>query len=175
MTPGPGAPERAARGEGDWSRGLALNLLLAGIWTALMGSATVADLAVGFLLGYLILGALAPVLGTGRYWRKLPRAAGLAAYFLGELTLSSLRVARDVVTPRSRRRPAIIAVPLDAETDAEITLVANLVSLTPGTLSLDLSPDRRYLYVHTMFLEDPESFREEIKRGFERRVLELLR
>ena len=65
--------------------------------------------------------------------------------------------------------------PLDAKTDAEITLLANVVTLTPGTLSLDVSPDRSTLYVHAMFLESPEALRRDIKEGFEKRILELLR
>ena len=73
------------------------------------------------------------------------------------------------------RRPGIIAVPLDAKTDVEITLLANLVSLTPGTISLDVSDDRSVLYVHAMFVEDPQRLCQEIKSGFERRILDLLR
>jgi multicomponent Na+:H+ antiporter subunit E len=72
-------------------------------------------------------------------------------------------------------RPGIVAIPLDLEGDAAITLLANLVTLTPGALSLDVSPDRTVLYVHTMYMDDAETFRREIKQGFERRVKELLR
>ena len=74
-----------------------------------------------------------------------------------------------------RSRPGIIAVPIEARTDLEITTLANLVSLTPGTLSLDVSGDRRTLYVHAMFVDDPESIHRDIKNGMERRVLEALR
>jgi multicomponent Na+:H+ antiporter subunit E len=74
-------------------------------------------------------------------------------------------------------RPGIIAIPLDARTDLEITLLANLITLTPGTLSLDVSADRRVLYVHVMYIDndDIEAVRRSIKDGFERRVLEVLR
>ena len=89
--------------------------------------------------------------------------------------LSSLRVARDVISPRPRFRPGIVGVPLDAETDGEITLLACLITLTPGTLSLDVSEDRKTLFVHSMWIGDPDGFRREIKDGFERRVLELMR
>ena len=57
----------------------------------------------------------------------------------------------------------------------EILLVANLISLTPGTLSVDLSDDRRTLYVHVMFLDDPERFRQSITAGLEQRILEVTR
>jgi multicomponent Na+:H+ antiporter subunit E len=68
-----------------------------------------------------------------------------------------------------------VRVPLDAESDLEITLLANLISLTPGTLSLDVSDDKKVLYVHSMYIEDKEEFIHGIKNGFERRLLELLR
>ncbi|MEN8150722.1 MAG: Na+/H+ antiporter subunit E [Planctomycetota bacterium] len=106
---------------------------------------------------------------------RIPRGLGLLFFFLWELVLSSIRVARDVLSPRPRFKPGIVGVPLDAETDAEITLLACLITLTPGTLSLDVSEDRKTLYVHAMRVEDPEAFRREIKAGFERRVLEFLR
>jgi multicomponent Na+:H+ antiporter subunit E len=74
-------------------------------------------------------------------------------------------------------RPGVVAIPLDARTDAEITLLANLITLTPGTLSLDVSSDRRMLYIHVMYIDndDLEEVRRKIKAGFERRVLEVLR
>jgi multicomponent Na+:H+ antiporter subunit E len=72
-------------------------------------------------------------------------------------------------------RPGVIAIPLAAKTDLEITLLANLVSLTPGTLSLDVSDDKSVLYIHAMFVDDPDELRHEIKAGFERRVIEVLR
>jgi multicomponent Na+:H+ antiporter subunit E len=71
--------------------------------------------------------------------------------------------------------PGIVRVPLDVKTDFEITLLANLISLTPGTLSLDVSEDRKVLYVHTMYVGDKDKFIEGIKSGFERRLLKLLR
>ena len=79
-----------------------------------------------------------------------------------------------MVTPTHYMKPAVIAVPLDARTEGEIALVANLISLTPGTLSLDVSSDRRVLYLHVMYLDDLEQTRAQIKQ-FEARVLELLR
>jgi multicomponent Na+:H+ antiporter subunit E len=70
-------------------------------------------------------------------------------------------------------RPAIVAIPLDLRGDLEITLLANLITLTPGTLSLDVSSDKRVLYVHSMYVTDIAAFRSEIKNGFEKRVKEL--
>lgn len=105
-----------------------------------------------------------------RAWKLV----ALGVYFVVELVVSSLKVAWDVVTPRHRSRPGILAVPLDVRSDATITVLANLVTLTPGTLSLDVSADRRTLYVHAMFIDDVESARAEIKGNMERRVREAL-
>jgi len=84
-------------------------------------------------------------------------------------------VAYDVITPTFYMKPGIVAIPLSAETDLEITLLANLISLTPGTLSLDISDDRKVLYVHGMFINDKDEFIEGVKSGFERRLLEIMR
>jgi multicomponent Na+:H+ antiporter subunit E len=91
--------------------------------------------------------------------------------FAWELLLSNIRLAADVLRPRMRMRPGIVAVPLDARTDLEIVLLSNLVTLTPGTLTIDVSPDRRTLYVHAMFVSSREAIVDDIKRGLERRVL----
>jgi len=151
------------------------NLLLALMWEAMTGRTDAANLLLGFALGYGVLWWLRPLLGTTQYFRKLPESIRFTFFFLRELIHSNFRVAWDVVTPKSRRKPGIIAIPLDARSDLEITFLANLITLTPGTLSLDVSDDRSVLYVHGMFVEDPQRMREQIKNGFERRVLELLR
>lgn len=155
--------------------GFLVNLVLAILWALLIGSLDLANLVVGFLLGYAVLWLVQPVLGETSYFRRVPQAIRFLAFFVKEIVVSNLVVAREVLSPRPRRRPGVVAVPLDARTDAEITFLANVVTLTPGTLSLDVSEDRSTLYVHTMFLDSPEALRREIKDGFERRVLELMR
>ena len=92
--------------------------------------------------------------------------------FLYELIVSSVRVAWDVLTPTQLSNPAIIEVPLDVKSDFEILLVTNLISLTPGTLSLDVTPDRKTLIVHAMFADDPDALVREMKDGMERMVME---
>jgi multicomponent Na+:H+ antiporter subunit E len=153
------------------------NLLLALAWTALQAELTLANLFVGYVLGYLILLLLVRggVLGESRYVGKVSMAAGLGVFFLRELVLANLRLARDVVSPRHNIRPGIIAVPLDAASDSEILLLAALINLTPGSVALDVSPDRTILYVHAMYVDSADAARAEIKHGYERRVLLLLR
>jgi multicomponent Na+:H+ antiporter subunit E len=151
------------------------NLALALVWAGVLGELSLPNLAAGFAIGFAILALASRSFGTSRYLERSLRLVELVAYFAYQLALSSLRVAADIVTPRLRASPGIVAIPLDARSDGEITLLANLVSLTPGSLSLDVSEDRRTLFVHVMFLDDVESTRRDIKEGFERRVLELLR
>lgn len=152
-----------------------LNLLLALGWCFLIGSFAVPTLALGFALGYLALWLVRPLYGPTRYFERFGLLLRLIGYFVYELVVSSLQVAWDSITPSHLSRPGIVAIPLDASTDAEILVLANFVSLTPGSLSLEVSDDRRTLYVHLMFVENPDAERTRIKRGIERRLLELMR
>ena len=153
----------------------ATNLILAFVWAALNGGIGLPSLLVGFIIGYLVLFILQPLFGASRYCRKLFDGVTLALYFIKELIVSSFKVSWDVLTPTQRSNPAMIAVPIDANTDAEITVLANLVSLTPGSLSIDISEDRSHLLVHALFVDDLDLFKEELKQGMERRVLEAMR
>jgi multicomponent Na+:H+ antiporter subunit E len=92
----------------------------------------------------------------------------LSGIFLRELALSVKDVVITVLNPRRPIRSAIVAVPLDVESRAGITLLANMITLTPGTTSLHVSKDRSTLYVHVMNASDYSVA--QIKGGFERRV-----
>ena len=151
-----------------------LNLLLAFGWCALFDTFDLPHLAAGFVVSFAALSISSPMFGQTTYFSRGLRMAKLGIYFLWELAASSFQVAWDVITPVHRSNPAIIAVPLDIEDPKEITVLANLISLTPGSLSLDVSPDRSTLYVHDMFVDDPDETRKRIKTGFERRVQEAM-
>jgi multicomponent Na+:H+ antiporter subunit E len=152
-----------------------INTFVALAYMGVQGRFTLSGFAVGFTLGYLALWLTQPLYGESRYFKRFPKTIRLAGFFLLELFLSSLRVFGDVVTPGQISRPGIVGVPLEAKTDMEILLVANLISLTPGTLSIDLSEDRQTLFVHVMYLDDPETFRQSVKEGIEKRILEVTR
>ena len=154
---------------------LILNLLFAGLFTILLGSGSIGVFLFGFGLGYVALWLSKPLYHNTRYFMTLPKTINLVAYFLKELVISNLRVLWDVITPGHINRPGIIGIPLTAKTDLEIFVVASLISLTPGTLSVDLSEDHKTLFVHVMFLDDVEKARAEIKNGLERRILEVMR
>lgn len=112
--------------------------------------------------------------------RKSPAAwvaAGVrfALFFAWELVVANLRVAWLVMNPRAHLRPAIVALPLDVRSDAAIQLLAATITLTPGTLSIDVSGDRRTLYVHVVDVgDDVDAFVRDTKASFERRIQEWL-
>jgi multicomponent Na+:H+ antiporter subunit E len=152
------------------------NILLALAWAALQGDFSLAALLTGHLVGYVILLVLerGGVLGPSPYVGRVHRVAGLLGHFLWELVRANLRLALDVATPRYHMKPGIIAVPLDTTSDGQILLLSMLINTTPGSVALDVSPDRKLLYVHVMYITTPDEARDEIKTGFERRVLGVL-
>lgn len=153
------------------------NILLALAWASLQGEFSLTTLLTGHVLGYVVLLGLVRggVLGRSTYIGKVHLAAGLGLFFLWELVRANLRLAFDVATPRYHMTPGIIALPLDVTRDSEILLLAMLVNLTPGSVALDVSDDRRLMYVHVMYIDNPDDARAEIKQGFERRILRLFR
>ncbi len=106
---------------------------------------------------------------------KLWQIIDFVLFLTWQTIVSTLRVAWDVLSPKNYKRPGVIAVPLDVRSDVAITVLTTMISLTPGSVSLDISSDRQVLYIHGMFINDPVAYRREIKEKFERRVLELLR
>lgn len=153
------------------------NIFLALIWCWLQGNFSTANIIGGFLLGYFILWLLTRrgVIDRRRYTTRLPKTLGLAVFFIKELIVANVRLAWDMITPGLFLKPAIIAMPLDAETDAEISLVAALITLTPGTLSMEVSEDRSTLFIHALYCDDEQKLIQELKSGFEAKVLEILR
>lgn len=147
------------------------NILLALAWAALQGEITLANLLIGYVFGYIILALLAkgrvlPAALTSR----MTHAAGLAWFVIRELVRANVRVAIDVARPSTTIRPAVVAIPLDVTSDGEILLLSMLINITPGSVTIDLSDDRRTLYVHVMHMTSAAESRHEIKAGFERRV-----
>jgi multicomponent Na+:H+ antiporter subunit E len=146
------------------------SILLAFAWAALQGEITLANLVVGYVIGYTLLALLARggVMPSTLGSRTL-HALQLTAFFVWELLLANFRVAADVLGG-TRIEPAVVAIPLDVTSDTEILLLSMLINITPGSVTIDLSNDRRTLYVHVMHMTSPEQTRQEIKDGFERRI-----
>ncbi|MGF1637815.1 MAG: Na+/H+ antiporter subunit E [Cyclobacteriaceae bacterium] len=152
-----------------------MNILLTLIWVALTGAFTFVNFLFGFILGFLVMWLISLQGNDRKYFMIVPKTIGFVLFFLYELVKANIQVAYDVVTPKFFMTPGIVKVPLAAKSDMEITLLANLISLTPGTLSLDVSDDKKVLYVHSMYIKDKDQFIKSIKNGFEKRLLEITR
>ena len=132
--------------------------------------------------GHLLLGAaLALVVPwfTERYRPDKPALRGaltacrLALVVLADIVKSNLIVARQVLGPESRVRPAFVWVPLDIRDPHGIVALAAIITLTPGTLSSDLSEDRRHLLVHALHVDDAEVLVADIKQRYESPLREI--
>jgi multicomponent Na+:H+ antiporter subunit E len=153
---------------------LIINIILAAIWAALTGAFTLPNLITGFVLGYVVLYLLRGLFDGGQYFNKGAQAVKFLLFFLWELLIANLRVARDVLRPGPlKMQPRVIAVPLKIKEDVPIVVLANVLSLTPGSLSLDVSDDHKTLFIHAMHAPDPEETRREIENGFEKLVMNL--
>lgn len=154
-------------------RFLLLNILLSLAWGALTGDFSPQNLLAGFIFGLVALWVMRFVMKSSGYFSRMPKVLLFVPYFLWELVKANLRMAYHVLMPLRLMRPGVIGIPLDITSDTQITLLANMITLTPGTLSLEVSTDRRVLYVHSIIVDDPEAFRRSIKEGFERKILEV--
>ncbi|MCG7573196.1 Na+/H+ antiporter subunit E [Phaeobacter sp. CNT1-3] len=154
---------------------LVANIFLALIWVLFFGGFTWLTTLSGLVVGYAILWLLQPLKGApSSYFRRVWYWARLIVMFHYELLVSSLQVLWDIFTPTHLSNPAIIEMPLDVKTDAGILLTTNLISLTPGTLSIDVSEDRKTLILHVMFADDPDAVRRQLKQGMERWVIDAM-
>jgi multicomponent Na+:H+ antiporter subunit E len=144
-----------------------LTVLLALGWAAASGTFTLLNVLFGAAIG----------VAAPRLARRLRRVLTLAGLFAFELVLSAAKVAFLVIRPDMHRTltPGIVAFPLTVKRDAEIAILANMITLTPGTLSVDVSQDRRYLFIHVLDMKDRDEVIRSIAEGFERRVAEVFR
>ena len=95
-------------------------------------------------------------------------------FYLMEILLSNFRVAYDVITPSHYMSPGFIAIPLEDLTDLQLMILTNMITMTPGTLSLDVSSDRKTLYIHAMYIdEDIKKFKNELVRNYIMKIKEV--
>ena len=151
------------------------NILLAAVWVLMTGSFEFLNYVFGFLIGYVVLLLMArSVPAIADYPKRLPRAIGFFLYFIEELFKANIKIAVDVITPTFLGKPGVIGLELEAKTNLEIALVANVISLTPGTLCLDVSFDKKILFVHAMYLTDEAQVRADLKQ-LEQKLLKVMR
>lgn len=153
----------------------ALTALMALVWILLQSEFTAGMAVFGLILGIVI-----PI-GTARWWPDRPQRLsirGMVAYCLlvvWDIVVANVQVAWIVLTkPNAAMRPAWVVIPLELRTPEAITILAGTITLTPGTVSADLSEGGRCLLVHALDAPDPDAVRDDIKRRYERRLLEIL-
>lgn len=152
----------------------ALNVALTVFWALLHQTGDAATLLTGYGLGALIIYFVSRGAGSPFYLRRVGAALALFAVFVKEVIVANIKVAYQVLHPALPVVPGFLQLPLEVKTDGQITLLALLITMTPGTLSVDVSPDRRYLIIHALDVTDPEGTKAAIKEAFERRILEVL-
>lgn len=130
----------------------------------------------GFVVSFFILWVVYRNNKSVRYFTIVPRTLSYLALFIKEVIYGSIRIGYDIITPTHYAKPGIIAIPLDAKTDLEITLLANSITLTPGTTSLAVSADKSTLYVYSVYIDkSKEQSILDIKNGLEKKLLEVMR
>lgn len=139
-----------------------------------MGDFEPPNLIFGFVLGYIILWIFYKRSRSYKYFKEVPRVIEFILFLLWEILISNIRLTITILSPKPKLRPAVVAVPLDLKSDLGIVILAHMITLTPGTLSLDVSAHKKFLYVHVLDLDNPDRFIKEIKQNFERRVREIV-
>jgi len=131
-----------------------LNILLALLWMFMWGSFGLYELLSGMAVGYLVILLISRIAGYKGYGKRLMDIVLFGAYFVRILIKANLQVAWEVITPGHYMTPRFIRYPVAGMTDIQITVLANAITLTPGTLSVDLSDAKEFLYIHAMYAED---------------------
>lgn len=151
--------------------------VLAAIWVGLVGDVSLAAFVKGLILGFIIIQLF------GRRTLKVLKLnirhflplVQLIFIFMYELLVANLTVLRHVFSPKLNIKPGIIKVPIEVEGPFWITTLANMITLTPGTLTVDISPDNKFFYVHCLNIDNEDTIVSDIKGTFEKKILEVYR
>lgn len=154
---------------------LLINLTIGLIWMFLSESYTFISFLTGFIVGIFLLFLLNRFIPDTFYFHYVLAIWRLILLFIKELIIANIDVLKMVYKPKLDMQPGIIALPTDLRTNWEITLLANLITLTPGTLSVDVSSDNRFIYIHAMDLPDVDETIEQIKGTFEKAIKDVTR
>ena len=157
---------------------LLLNIVLALVWCLLQNEISLRQLLIGSLVATTAMlffprsfhqeRRYVHKVKERRYVHKVSLSFQLAVFFFKELLIANVTVVRQVLAPELKIQSGIIAYPLELKDDFLITLLANMITLTPGTLSVEVAPDRLFLFIHFLNVEDIEEERRVIRDGFER-------
>ena len=134
-----------------------INILLAVLWILLWGVFDIYSLLAGFAIGYLLLGLVSRQIEGQGYGTKAWNLLTFLVYFIRILIKANLQVAWEIITPGYNMTPRFIRYSVEGMTPLQITSLANAITLTPGTLSVDVSDDNCSLYIHNMYAQDREA------------------
>jgi multicomponent Na+:H+ antiporter subunit E len=152
-----------------------LNVILAWIWMFLKVSYDSITFFVGYFFGMIIIFSFRRFFQSRFYIYRLLAVIRLFLIFIRELILSNISVLKVILKPKLDIRPGIFALSTELQKDWEITILANLITLTPGTLVIDVSNDNKVLYIHAMDIADAEEAINSIKNTFEKAIMEVSR
>ena len=150
-----------------------LNLVLALTWCLLTGAFSPWNFVAGLLVSSVVVHTFAFASGQKSYYGRIWSLFSFACYFLYILVKSNLQIAREVSTPGWKCDPRVIRYPVGHLTDVQRVTLANCITLTPGTLVMDISPDKEYLYIHSIYGEHRDavvSDIDELAGNLQRRV-----
>ncbi|HZH59369.1 MAG TPA: Na+/H+ antiporter subunit E [Metabacillus sp.] len=152
-----------------------LNVFLAFIWMFLSNDYSSLAFCKGYFFGFIIIFALRRFFDHRFYFLNVIAVIRLIGIFLIELIKSNISVLKVILTPKLGLRPGIFALETELEKDWEITILSNLITLTPGTLVVEVSEDNKTLYIHAMDIDDVEQAKLDIKNTFEKAIKEVSR
>lgn len=154
---------------------IVMNLIIAIMWMFLSESYTLPSFITGYLIGIFLLLLLNRFIPDTFYLRRFYKILALVYLFIKELITSNIDIVKLVYQRKPEFEPGIFALPTDLTSNWEITLLANLISLTPGTLSVAVSQDNTHLYIHAMNIDDIDETINYIKSTFENAIMEVTR
>lgn len=152
-----------------------LNFFLAFIWMFLSNDYSSLAFFKGFFFGGLIIFALRRFFEHRLYFYNVIALLKLIFIFLSELIKSNIAVLKVILSPKLTMRPGIFSLETELKKDWEIAILANLITLTPGTLVIEVSEDNKTLYIHAMDISDVEQAKLDIKNTFEKAIKEVSR
>ncbi|MFO1445355.1 Na+/H+ antiporter subunit E [Bacillus sp. Bva_UNVM-123] len=152
-----------------------LNIFLAFVWMFFKMSYDPLTFMVGYFFGLVILFSFRRFFQTRFYIWKVFAVLNLGFIFIKELILSNISVLKVILKPKLEIKPGIFALPTVLEKEWEVTILANLITLTPGTLVVDVSEDNKILYIHAIDIDDAEDAINSIKGTFEKAIMEVSR
>src|SRR5699024_5722686 len=152
-----------------------VNLLIAVIWMFLQDSYLMSTFLFGFILGVVLLFVLRRFFEFYCYVRRGSCYINMMLLFLRDLIKANIDFVKVVIKPRLDKLPGMIAVDSNLETEIEIATLAALITLTPGTVSMDFSADGRTIFVHALDVDDRDEMVADIKGSFEKAIMEVTR